>query len=109
DGMIGISFHMHHLRRDVFGFVTQRVDDHAATDRAVGAGGSCFRRAGDLEARGLRVGRLLIEAENGRNNAAGANLEKGSAGRIHGVPSLPPINLITYPVCTSVKAQVLKS
>src|SRR3984885_10160372 len=35
--MIGIAFDVDHLRRDVLGAVADRVDENAATDRAVRA------------------------------------------------------------------------
>ena len=55
DRMIGIAFDVDDLRDGVLGFVAERVDDHAAADRAVRAGAARLGRARDLERLRLRV------------------------------------------------------
>ena len=49
DRMIGVAFHVHHLRSHVLGFITKRVDDHAATHRAIRTRRAGFSGAGDLK------------------------------------------------------------
>src|SRR5205085_6713664 len=64
DRMIWIALDVHDLRRGVLGSVTQSMDDHAATDRAVGTGRACLGGACDLERLRLRAHRRETEAES---------------------------------------------
>src|SRR4029077_2228985 len=64
--MIGIAFDVDNLRGDVLGAVADGVDDDAATHGAVRTGGASLAGASDLELAQFSVGRLHIEAKNGR-------------------------------------------
>src|SRR5579862_1270889 len=83
--MIGIALHMDYLRRDVLGAVADRIDQHSAAHRAIGAGGTRFGGARDLQLLELRVCRLKVEAEDGGCGAADTgDLEELSTIRRHG-------------------------
>src|SRR5450755_1345272 len=70
DRVIGISFHVDDLGRHVLRLVTDGMDDHPATDRAVRAGATRLGRSGDLEAGGLRHQRPRIETEDRNSHGA---------------------------------------
>ena len=65
DGMVRIAFNVDYLGSDILGLVAQRVDDHAATYRAIRARRARFRRPGDLQFAKFRVGGPQIKSENG--------------------------------------------
>ncbi len=69
--MIGIAFHVDHLRGHVLRLVSQGVDNDTTTDGAVRASRSRFCRTRDLQFPDSRVGRLQIESQNGRNRGSG--------------------------------------
>src|SRR5262249_9743611 len=77
---------------DVFGPVAERVDDHAATDRAVWAGRSRLGRARNLQLADGGVSRSEIEAEgDDSTGAGGGDLDKGSPRNSHKL--VPPLQL----------------
>src|SRR5262249_1007612 len=55
DRVVGISFDVHHLRRDILRFVAECVDDDAATHRAIRARGARLGGTGNLQIAGFRV------------------------------------------------------
>ena len=84
DRMIRIAFHVNDLRRGVFRFVAERVNNYAATYRAVGACRARLARARDLQFFELRVSGREIESENGGDGcSADCDLNKIAAGRGH--------------------------
>ena len=64
DGMVGIAFHMHHLRRHVLGLVADGVDDDSAAHRTIGASAARLCGPRDFQRLRLRVERLHIEPEH---------------------------------------------
>ena len=54
DGVVGIAFDMNDRRLDVARLVAERVNDHAASHRAIRADAVGFGGARDLEFPGLR-------------------------------------------------------
>src|SRR5579871_775042 len=81
--MVGVAFNVDHLRRDVFRLVAECVNDDSATDRAVRASGTSLRGASDFQFTGLGVRGSEIEAEDGGDCSAGADLQERSASRGH--------------------------
>ena len=79
DGMVGIALHVDHLRRHVLGLVAEGVDDDAATDRAVRAGGSRLGGARNLQLARLCVGGFQVEAQDAGYRAARADLQERSS------------------------------
>jgi hypothetical protein len=64
DGMVGITLDVDHLRRDVLGLVAQRVDDDAATHRAIRTCRARFGRSGDLQLAKLGVSGPQVKSKN---------------------------------------------
>ena len=83
DGMVRIAFHVDHLRGHVLGLVAERVNDHAATDRAVRAQGPRLRGARDLQLARLRVRFSDIESEHRGDHATCAHLKEPATGWFH--------------------------
>src|SRR6266481_3983382 len=81
--MVGITFDMHDLWRDVLRLITQCMDDHSATDGAIRACGTRFGCAGDFEGAGLRQNWCHIKAQYQGSRATCAYLEKLAASQIH--------------------------
>ena len=78
--MIGIAFDVHHLRDGVLRLIAERVNDHAATYRAVRTGAARFGRSRDLQALRLRINRSEVESKNRDTGAADqAGLNEGSS------------------------------
>jgi hypothetical protein len=95
DRMVGVALDVDDGgARDVFGPVPERVDDHAATDRAVGAGRSRLGRARNLQLADGRVSRGEIEAEGDDSTGAGDGyLDKVSPRNSHEL--VPPERITT--------------
>ena len=83
DGMVGIAFHVDHLRGDVFRLVPDGVDDDATAHRAVGAGGAGFGGPGNFQFFGFGVGGFQVKAENRSDGGSGADLQETSACWVH--------------------------
>ena len=64
DRMIGIAFHVHDLRRNVFRLVADGVNDDAATHRAIRTRATSFSSTIDLQSTRLRVNRTKRKAEH---------------------------------------------
>src|ERR1017187_1280092 len=86
DGVIRVAFHVDYERTDVPRLVAFRVDDHAATHRAVRTGGPRFRGTRDLQRAGFRVCRCNVESKE--SGAGGAHPEEVSSRRGHTGSSL---------------------
>src|ERR1019366_5395749 len=82
DRMVGIALHVDNGGRGVLGLVPERVDDHAARDRAIRTRAARFRRARDLELAHLGAGLLQVEAQSD-GSAGGSRLQEGSSGQAH--------------------------
>ncbi len=78
-GMIWIALHVHHLRGYVLGFVAERVNNDAATDRTIRTRRTRFRSARDFQFLRLRVCVLNVETENGSNHRTCSGLEEAPA------------------------------
>src|SRR5262249_41995029 len=59
------------------------MDNDATAHRAIGAGGACFRSAGDLQVARLRVGGREIKSQRGDQSAGGPGSEEGTSGGRH--------------------------
>ncbi len=70
DGMIGVTLDVDDGRLHVARAIAQRVDDHAAADRAVGTGRARFGGPRDLQLAHRGVGGRQVEAEDGGRDAA---------------------------------------
>src|ERR1035438_1717411 len=82
--MIGIAFDMDHLRRDVLCPITNRVDEDAASDRAIGTRRARFGGACNLQLFELRVSGLEVKPKDGSSDCAyRCCLEEVSAGLLH--------------------------
>jgi hypothetical protein len=87
--MIGVALDMDHLRGHILGAVANGVNDGAAADRAVRAGGTRFAGAGNLKYAELGEGGLQIETKNGGGGASnGSQLQKVAAGWVHRKPPI---------------------
>jgi hypothetical protein len=86
-GVVGITFDVHHLRRNVLRLVSDGIDDRAATHCAVRTSRPSFTGAGDFQDSELCVSGLEIETENcGGDSAYRGELQKVSAGSLHRTP-----------------------
>ncbi len=82
--MIGIAFHVNHLRRHVLRLIPDRINQHAATHRAIRTRRACLGRARNFQFFQLGVSRLQVKSEDcGGNPADRRYLEEISAGRLH--------------------------
>src|SRR5262249_27788269 len=92
DGMIGIAFHVDHLRGHVLSLVAQRMNDYAAADRTIRTGGARLRGARDFQSPRLRQYRAGIKAEQDRSSSTyGSYFEKLTSGQAHS--GIPPVGL----------------
>src|ERR1035441_8995270 len=73
DRVVGIAFHVHYRRAYVLALVAQRVDDDAATHRAIGASGAGLGGARDFQLARLGVSWRQIEAERGDRKSTRLN------------------------------------
>ena len=95
--MIGIALNMDDLRGHVLGFVTNRINEHAAAHRAIWTGGARLGGAGNLEFAKLGVGGRQIKPEQQKSGASQCgDLQKISAAGIHGLISFHVL-LIKHP------------
>src|SRR5579883_908701 len=84
DRVVGIAFHVYHLGSDVLGFVTESMDNDAATDGAIGAGRSSLGGSGYLQFACLGLSRSHVETENcGGNSADCRDFQELTPGRTH--------------------------
>src|SRR6202044_199332 len=82
--VIGIALNVDHLRRDVLRFVANRVDEHAATDRAVRTSRARFAGSGDFQFFEFGVSGLEVKSEDGSGGTTDCrNFEEISAGCLH--------------------------
>src|SRR5450759_4163329 len=79
DRVVGIALHVDDRGRGVLGLVAERVDDHAARDRAVRTRASGLRRARDFELAHLRPRLVEIEAERDRSAGGSGFHERSSS------------------------------
>src|SRR6266849_1954836 len=85
DRVIGIAFDVYHRRDGILRFVTQRVDDDAASDSTVWTDASSLRRSRDLEGPHLGVRFGQVEAERDRS-ADTRRLQKTTARKFQEAP-----------------------
>src|SRR5271154_593342 len=82
--MIGVAFHVNHLRRHVLRLIPQRINQHAATHRAIRTRRACLRGSSNFQFFQLGVSRLKVKSEDGRGNSTNSRyLEEVSAGSFH--------------------------
>src|SRR5205807_3952036 len=87
DRMVGIAFDVDHLRDGVLSPVAERVDDHTAADRTVGARAARLGCALNLERLRLRVGGSDIESERRQARSSDdGGLDERSSGDVHEQP-----------------------
>src|SRR5258708_19115311 len=95
--MIGVALDVHHLRGHILRAVANRVDDGAATHRAVRASRARLAAPRYLQRSQLRVGGLQIKTENGRSGASNSRqLQEVTAGWGDGADP-PPRDVKTDP------------
>src|ERR1051326_7093938 len=84
DGMIGIAFDVDDRGPDIARFVAERMNNDAATHRAVRAGGARLGGARDFQFAHLGVGLREVEAEYGCGYASNSpNFQEISSGSLH--------------------------
>src|SRR6185312_5798978 len=85
--MIRVTFDVNHLRYGVLRFIAERVNDHAAADRAVRARTTGFACVRNLERLSLSVEWPHVEAERGQRCTAGdRGLDEDSSRDVHDTP-----------------------
>src|SRR5208282_4478040 len=84
DRMIGIAFDVHDLGDRVLRLVSQRVDNHAATDGTVRTRAAGFAGTGNLKPLGLGMKRGQVESQSGESGTpCQSPFQKGPAGKLH--------------------------
>src|SRR5450755_2401343 len=82
--MVGIAFDVDNLRNRVLCLIAQRVNDHAATNRAIWTSAARFAGPRNFECVRLGVNGSEIKAERGAGGPAeGRALEKSPARDFH--------------------------
>lgn len=88
--MVRVAFNVDYLRRDIFGAVANRVDQHTAAHGAVGTRRARFAGARDLQLFQLRISGLEVKPKNGGGTpASSGDLQEVPASSLHSI-SLQP-------------------
>src|SRR5882724_2620397 len=83
--MVRVALDVDHLRRDVLGFIANRINNDATAYRTVRARGSRFCRARNLELAKLRICWRQIKPKKRESSTSQcAGFQKISAAAIHG-------------------------